>query len=234
MTAGSITMPRPADPLAKATLLRAAEEVFGERGLAGAKVEDIARRAGLSKGGFYLHFESKEAAFKRIVETFLARCSGYFAAPSDYPDVPEEPDELLDFCIERDLQIYDFLWENRAILRILPTCHGDYGYLIDEFRTEIDQRNRAWIEHFRAIGLFRAEIDVDLCATLMGGAYNELTIKMARSDVRPPLEDWLRFAQETFLRAFGSPDLLAAIDGRNRRIPMGIVATRRPSERERL
>jgi AcrR family transcriptional regulator len=227
-------MPRIADPLAKTALLRAAEEVFGERGLAAAKVEDIAKRAGLSKGGFYLHFESKEAAFKQIVETFLARCGGYFAAPSAYPDVPEEPDELLDFCIERDGRIYDFLWENRAILRILPTCHGDYGYLIDAFRSEIDQRNREWIEHFRAIRLFRAEIDVDLCATLIGGAYNELTIKMARSERRPPLEDWLRFAQETFLRAFGSADLLAAVDRRNRRVPMGIVETRRRTVRERV
>src|SRR4051794_27973484 len=53
---------RVADPKSKSALIRAAEEVFADRGIAGAKVEDIARSAGLSKGAFYLHFESKEAA----------------------------------------------------------------------------------------------------------------------------------------------------------------------------
>lgn len=226
MTDGSETMPRIADPRAKIALLRAAEEAFAERGLAAAKVEDIAKSAGLSKGAFYLHFESKEAALKQIVESFLARCGTYFAPPGDYPDVPEDPDELLDFCIERDGQIYEFLWQNRAVLRILPTCQGAYDYLIEAFRAEIDQRNREWIEHFRSIGLFRTEIDVELCSTMIGGAYNELTIKMARSETRPPLEEWLRFAQDTFLRAFGTPELLVAVERRNRRVTTGIVDTR--------
>src|SRR5687767_4355067 len=141
-------MPRVADPKAKITLLRAAEEVFAERGLAAAHVEEIAKRAGLSKGAFYLHFESKEAALKQIVESFLARMGGFFASPADYPDLPEDANDLLDFAIERDAQIFDYLWQNRAILRILPTCQGAYDYLTQAFRTEIDMRNREWIGHF--------------------------------------------------------------------------------------
>lgn len=232
MTDGS-EMPRVADPKAKITLLRAAEEVFAERGLAAAHVEEIAKRAGLSKGAFYLHFESKETALKQIVESFLARCGSYFAPPGEYPELPEEADDLLDFAIERDAQIYHFLWENRAILRILPTCQGAYDYLIEAFRAEIDARNREWILHFRKVGLFRPEVDADLCATLMGGAYNELTVKMARATTRPPLEEWLRFAQETFVRAFGSPELIDALEQRNRRVTVGIRRQGRPNERGR-
>lgn len=228
-------MSRTADPRAKITLLRAAEEVFAERGLAAAKVEDITKRAGLSKGAFYLHFESKEAALKHVVESFLARCGTYFAAPGDYPDVPEDGGELLDFSIERDAQMFEFLWRNRAILRILASCQGEYAYLIETFRTEIDHRNRAWIEHFRSSGLFRPEVDVDLCSTLIGGAYNELTLKMMRWETRPPLEDWLRFAQETFTRAFGSRDLIEALERRNRRVTMVIGrAGTRTAERGRI
>jgi AcrR family transcriptional regulator len=222
MTAESVTMPRPADPHARSSLLRAAEEVFAERGLAAAKVEDIAKRAGVSKGGFYLHFESKEAAFRQIVETFLANCAAFFASPSEYPDVPEEPDELLDFCIERDVRIYEFLWSSRAVLRVLPACQGDYLYLIDAFRRDIDRRNREWIEHFVSIGLFRTGLDVDLASALMGGAYHDLTIKMVGHETRPPLERWLRFAQGTFLRAFGSAELLATVERRERRAIWGI------------
>lgn len=211
-------MPRVADPKAKITLLRAAEEVFAERGLAAAHVEDIAKRAGLSKGAFYLHFESKETALKQIVESFIARCQGNFAPPSEYPDLPENPDELLDFVIERDTQIYDFLWANRSILRILPTCLGAYDYLIEAFRAEIDARCREWIAYYRKEGLYRADIDTDLCATLIGGAYNDLTIKMTRYETRPPLDEWLRFAQETFVRAYGTKELIDALENRNRRV----------------
>src|SRR5215210_765850 len=66
-------MPRPADRRAKIDLLRAAEAAFTEHGLAAAKVEDITARAGVSKGAFYLHFESKEDCFRQIIEGFLAR-----------------------------------------------------------------------------------------------------------------------------------------------------------------
>ena len=211
-------MSRVADPKAKITLLRAAEEVFAERGLAGAKVEEIARRAGVSKGAFYLHFESKEAALKQLVESFLARCQSFFAPPSAYPGLPEDPAELLDFTLERDVQIYEFLWQNRAFLRILPTCQGDTDYLVVTFRAEIAATTREWVDHWRREGLFRKDVDADLAATLMGGAYHELSLRMLGQERRPPLEDWLKFALETFFRAFGTADMVAAVDQRNRRV----------------
>ena len=48
-------------------ILNAALVEFGERGLAGARLEDIAKRAGLSKGTIYLHFPNKEALFREMV-----------------------------------------------------------------------------------------------------------------------------------------------------------------------
>lgn len=229
-------MSRVADPLAKITLLRAAEEVFAERGLAGAKVEEISRRAGLSKGAFYLHFESKEAALKHVVEAFLARCGSLIAPPSDYPELPEDPAELLDFAIERDVQVFDFLWQNRATLRILGGCGGQYDYLVQAFRGELDHTTREWVEHWQRVELFRPEVDAELVTTLMTGAYHELSVKMlAGDDRRPPLEAWLEFAQETFVRAFGTAPLVDAIDARNRRVNMeGKRARRGRSERGRI
>ncbi|HEX5435711.1 MAG TPA: TetR/AcrR family transcriptional regulator [Gemmatimonadaceae bacterium] len=48
-------------------LIEAALEVFGEHGLAGARLEDIAKRAGVSKGTIYLYFPNKEALFREMV-----------------------------------------------------------------------------------------------------------------------------------------------------------------------
>ena len=55
-------------------IIDAAIEVFGERGLSGARLEDIAKRAGVSKGTIYLYFPNKEALFKEMVRlTLIAR-----------------------------------------------------------------------------------------------------------------------------------------------------------------
>src|SRR5437016_10730357 len=47
-------------------ILDAAKSEFVERGFAAARLEDIARRAGVTKGTVYLYFESKEALFKAM------------------------------------------------------------------------------------------------------------------------------------------------------------------------
>jgi AcrR family transcriptional regulator len=48
-------------------LLEAAFGVFVEKGFADARLEDIAARAGVSKGTVYLYFDSKDAVFKEMV-----------------------------------------------------------------------------------------------------------------------------------------------------------------------
>lgn len=48
-------------------IVSAALDLFVERGYAATKIEDVARRAGVSKGTMYLYFDSKEALFKEVV-----------------------------------------------------------------------------------------------------------------------------------------------------------------------
>ena len=49
----------------------AALESFVERGYAGTRLEDVAARAGISKGTLYLYFENKEDLFKAVVREGL-------------------------------------------------------------------------------------------------------------------------------------------------------------------
>ena len=63
-------------------IIDAALEVFGQKGLARTRLEDIAVRAGVSKGTIYLYFESKEALFKEMIrETAVATIEGAEARP---------------------------------------------------------------------------------------------------------------------------------------------------------
>ena len=50
-----------------AELLEAAFELFVERGFAATRIDDIAARAGVSKGTVYLYFASKQAVFEALV-----------------------------------------------------------------------------------------------------------------------------------------------------------------------
>jgi AcrR family transcriptional regulator len=52
-----------------AEVLEAALDVFFEKGFAAARLEDIAARAGVSKGTIYLYFESKDDVFEALVRS---------------------------------------------------------------------------------------------------------------------------------------------------------------------
>ena len=52
-------------------ILAAALDVFVERGFAAARLQAVARRAGVTKGTIYLYYPSKEARFKAVVRESL-------------------------------------------------------------------------------------------------------------------------------------------------------------------
>lgn len=76
-------------------ILDAALEVFGERGLAGARLDDIARRAGVSKGTIYLYFPNKEELFREVVRAVVVDRLRQAAAKAGAGDPVEELKEYL-------------------------------------------------------------------------------------------------------------------------------------------
>ncbi len=53
-------------------IVAAALAVFAEKGFAAARLEDIAARAGVSKGALYLYFETKQELFHAVVRDAVA------------------------------------------------------------------------------------------------------------------------------------------------------------------
>ena len=65
----SVTAPRKRRKEARpAELTAAALGLFVEKGFAATRLEDVAARAGVSKGTLYLYFDSKEALFKAVIQ----------------------------------------------------------------------------------------------------------------------------------------------------------------------
>ncbi len=70
-------------------VLDAALALFVEKGFANTRVEDIAVRAGLSKGAVYLYFPSKEAILEGLVRR--AVCRSPRRITRDYVGDPRSP-----------------------------------------------------------------------------------------------------------------------------------------------
>ncbi|WP_332770883.1 TetR/AcrR family transcriptional regulator [Phenylobacterium sp.] len=73
-------------------IVTAAFEIFSEKGFAAARLDDIAARAGVSKGAIYLYFATKEDIFRAVVEMGVAPNLGLIQAniaahPDSFPDL---------------------------------------------------------------------------------------------------------------------------------------------------
>jgi AcrR family transcriptional regulator len=208
-------MSRPADRRVKIELLRAAEAVFVDHGLGAAKVEDITARAGVSKGAFYLHFESKEDCFRQIAEGFVAKLAACLDdGPPPLPAGVAELPELLDKWHLHDLEIFEFCWQNRGLMGMLFSGGGgaSYGYLIDEFAERTSHQIQAFARHLMTAGIYRDDLDPEVLPALISGAYERLMRELIKRPRRPDVEGWASQAQALFTRGLLTDEARAVLD----------------------
>ncbi|MFD3590940.1 TetR/AcrR family transcriptional regulator [Streptomyces sp. NPDC058683] len=88
-------MARDAD-LTRQRIMEAALDEFSEKGLAGARVESIAQRAGISVRMLYVHFRNKDGLYDAVLRQHVAQRASALSDPSlPLPDfVPRHFDSL--------------------------------------------------------------------------------------------------------------------------------------------
>ncbi|MGW4368573.1 TetR/AcrR family transcriptional regulator [Nocardia takedensis] len=87
----------------RSLLLEAAEEVFSEKGFTAATLDDIANKAGYTKGAIYKHFATKEDLFLAVSDWYWKR---YFDTFADVlAAVSEVGADVLDRVAERWRQL---------------------------------------------------------------------------------------------------------------------------------
>ena len=69
-------------------IVAAALEVFAEKGFAAARLDDIAARAGVSKGALYLYFETKQDLFAAVVRDAVSPNIAMVEAAAMTMDLP--------------------------------------------------------------------------------------------------------------------------------------------------
>ena len=115
-------------------ILDAALASFAEKGFAATRMEDVARRAGISKGTIYLYFDSKEALFKALARASIGAQLALVRAHVAAHDGPSA--QLLRFVIGA---IGNFAaTSDRVVLgRVLLAEAGNFPELAEFWRREI-------------------------------------------------------------------------------------------------
>lgn len=115
-------MPRDAGAT-RERILAAAVEEFSERGLAGARVDGIAARAGCNKALLYQHFEDKDALYREVLFCKMAQISEIAGAAGAAGSTgPSRPDPL-----ELMGTIFDYHAANPWFARLLQWEALDFG-----------------------------------------------------------------------------------------------------------
>lgn len=207
-------MPRPSDPQARARLLGAARKVFVEKGLDRAKVEDITQAAGMSKGAFYLHFQSKEQAFTEILSEALGELAAIVAqAHADVAAVYARGlDQLVAHWLEHDVEVFEVIWKHRAIMALVLLEGGgsaDYQHLTEMFVQRIEKQVETLIAFGMEHGYYRKNLDPALAAKFCSGGFDRLARMMLREKKKPDLRALVLQAHLFAIHVLGTPELIA-------------------------
>lgn len=73
-----------------ARILNAAKEVFAEEGFAGARVDEIAERAGVNKAALYYHIGDKKALYAEVIHDVIGTAARRLSVGIEAAKTPEE------------------------------------------------------------------------------------------------------------------------------------------------
>lgn len=196
-------MARPADPNARSALVAAARAQFREHGIQRARIEDITAACGLSKGAFYLHFESKEALFTELVLQFEQQLDALFARRTaaedaffsksgpfrskDFAARSARLAELEAFQNQHDLETLEFMWELRDVIHVLINgCQGTaFDGVIWHAIDREKQRVAEAADRLKKFGVIRDDVPSDVVAMMLMGAW-VLTMRQMVSQREKP------------------------------------------------
>lgn len=142
-------------PDRREAILAAALHEFSERGFAGTRLDDVARRAGVAKGTIYLYFSDKEVLFQDLIRSAL----GPVVAMVEAADVSHLPlravMERLSQTLVRDV----FGSPRKNVIRLILTEGPRFPKLAEFYYREVISRIMAAMRELLKAAIARGEID---------------------------------------------------------------------------
>ncbi|MEA4954692.1 MAG: TetR/AcrR family transcriptional regulator [Pseudoflavonifractor sp.] len=150
----------------KKKIIECADALFREYGFENVSVDSIVEKAGISKGGFYVHFESKDALISVLIAEYVKRLElGYKAFIGALPDGVETSALLLSLVGKISDVITDNIGYNliKLAYRIQIDQNINTGVLLSYGRdiyTLFDELIKRGVRR----GEFKAELDTKASA----------------------------------------------------------------------
>ena len=117
-------------------ILSAALDEFSIRGFEAARLDDVARRAGVAKGTIYLYFRDKESLFQELIRTMLTPLVGTIEAMGE-ADVPIAmlADRIVDLFVR---EVYGT--RRKDVIRLMITEGRRFPKLAEFYYREVLSR----------------------------------------------------------------------------------------------
>lgn len=149
-----------------AELIDAAIEVFAEKGFAASRLEDVARRAGVSKGTAYLYFPNKEALFKAAVgEVIVTRIA---TGEREVEDWQGSTAELLRQVLQRWALVISS--RRGGLLKLIVAEARNFPELAAWYHAEVAERGQRLLRAVLQRGVERGEfrpLDIEAVSLLI-------------------------------------------------------------------
>lgn len=135
-------------------LLQAALELFVEKGFAATRAEEVAKRAGVSKGTLFLYFSSKDELFKAVVRENL---SGRFDEWNEmFDSFAGTTPEMVRFCMH---SWWERIGSTKAagITKLMISEAGNFPELAEFYKAEVIRPGNLLIARVLQRGIDRGE-----------------------------------------------------------------------------
>jgi AcrR family transcriptional regulator len=135
-------------------ILAAALDEFSAQGFAAARLDDVAKRAGVAKGTIYLYFRDKEALFQELVRSLLTPVVGSVEALRD-ADIPMHvlADRMVDLFVNEI-----FGTRRRDVIRLMITEGRRFPKLAEFYHREVLSRVMGAMRALLARAAARGEV----------------------------------------------------------------------------
>jgi AcrR family transcriptional regulator len=139
-------------------ILGAALDIFVEQGFTPARLDDVAKRAGVAKGTLYLYFDSKQALFEALIRAGIA---GPVEAMRDRLAASEAPAETLLRMLFAFLSKELLGTRRKDILRLVITEAHRFPAIAELYHREVIAKGIAVLRHIARRAVERGEFHGD-------------------------------------------------------------------------
>jgi AcrR family transcriptional regulator len=175
-------------------ILRAAEHVFFARGYPDASIAEVIDAAQISRGTFYLYFDSKDAVYLELIERFTALVTRALQVVDPYG---EDPVQRMRENVQRIVDVALTHPElTQLVLRETPGLNHTLDERLDRLYDFLHSMVVGALEKGAACGLIRKVVE-PVVATALIGAFKEVFLNKLMPGV-PLAEHSARLSQALF------------------------------------